>query len=237
MDITGHAAIVTGGASGLGAATAARWRRRRQGRLPRRQSRRRAQVADKIGGIAVAATSPTPTRRRRSRKRARQHGTPRILINCAGVGPAQTDRRRDGPMPLADFERVIEINLIGNFNMMRLAAADMQKVEPLADGSAASSSRPRRWRRLRARSGRRPMRPPRAASPPRDAGGARARPVRYPGQRDRARDVPHADAARGCPRRCRRASPPRSLSPSCSAGHQYAALVRHIIEKLTSTAR
>src|SRR5262249_52464308 len=52
----------------------------------------------------------------------------------AGVGPAKRIVGRDGPMPLADFERVIKINLIGTFNMMRLVAADMQELSPLADG-------------------------------------------------------------------------------------------------------
>jgi NAD(P)-dependent dehydrogenase (short-subunit alcohol dehydrogenase family) len=58
----------------------------------------------------------------------------RILINCAGVGPARRIVGRDGPMPLAEFERVVKINLIGTFNMMRLVAADMQGLGPLADG-------------------------------------------------------------------------------------------------------
>ncbi len=63
-----------------------------------------------------------------------RHGAARILINCAGVGPAKRIVGRDGPMPLAEFARVVEINLIGTFNMMRLAAADMQKHAPLGDG-------------------------------------------------------------------------------------------------------
>jgi NAD(P)-dependent dehydrogenase (short-subunit alcohol dehydrogenase family) len=63
-----------------------------------------------------------------------RHGAARILINCAGVGPAKRIVSRDGPMPLAEFERVIQINLIGTFNMMRLVAADMQSLSPLADG-------------------------------------------------------------------------------------------------------
>jgi NAD(P)-dependent dehydrogenase (short-subunit alcohol dehydrogenase family) len=61
-------------------------------------------------------------------------GTARILVNCAGVGPARRILGRDGPMPLADYRKVIEINLIGTFNMMRLAAADMSKTDPLPDG-------------------------------------------------------------------------------------------------------
>ena len=62
------------------------------------------------------------------------HGPARILVNCAGVGTAKRIVGREGPMPLADYERVIRINLIGTFNMMRLVAAAMQAVEPLPDG-------------------------------------------------------------------------------------------------------
>ena len=61
-------------------------------------------------------------------------GVARILVNCAGVGPAKRILGRDGPMPLADYRKVIEINLIGTFNMLRLAAADMSKADPLPDG-------------------------------------------------------------------------------------------------------
>ncbi|MFL6834812.1 MAG: SDR family NAD(P)-dependent oxidoreductase, partial [Xanthobacteraceae bacterium] len=68
------------------------------------------------------------------REAREQFGAARILVNCAGVGPAKRIVGRDGPMPLAEFERVININLIGTFNMMRLVAADMQNVSPLADG-------------------------------------------------------------------------------------------------------
>ncbi len=61
-------------------------------------------------------------------------GIARILVNCAGVGPAKRILGRDGPMPLSDYRKVIEINLIGTFNMLRLAAAEMSKAEPLPDG-------------------------------------------------------------------------------------------------------
>jgi NAD(P)-dependent dehydrogenase (short-subunit alcohol dehydrogenase family) len=64
----------------------------------------------------------------------KRHGTARILINCAGVGPAKRIVGRDGPMPLAEFEQVIRINLVGTFNLMRLAAAEMAALEPAADG-------------------------------------------------------------------------------------------------------
>jgi NAD(P)-dependent dehydrogenase (short-subunit alcohol dehydrogenase family) len=61
-------------------------------------------------------------------------GTARILLNCAGVGTPKRIVGRDGPMPLGDYEKVIKINLIGTFNLLRLFAADCSKTEPLAEG-------------------------------------------------------------------------------------------------------
>jgi NAD(P)-dependent dehydrogenase (short-subunit alcohol dehydrogenase family) len=55
-------------------------------------------------------------------------------VNCAGIGVAKRVIGRDGPMPLAEFDRVIRVNLIGSFNMLRLATAEMSKLEPLATG-------------------------------------------------------------------------------------------------------
>ena len=136
MDITGHAAIVTGAASGLGAATASDLARAgaQVACLDINLDAARA-VAAKIGGEAVqcdvtdAGQAATALAQARSR-----HGPARILINCAGVGPARRIVGRDGPMPLDEFARVININLIGTFNMTRLVAADMQGLSPLADG-------------------------------------------------------------------------------------------------------
>ena len=92
-------------------------------------------VAEQIGGFAVRLRRDRREQAAAALAQARdKHGAARILINCAGVGPAKRIVGRDGPMPLADFERVIDINLIGTFNMMRLAAADMQSLAPLADG-------------------------------------------------------------------------------------------------------
>ena len=65
---------------------------------------------------------------------AKAHGPARVLINCAGIGVAKRVIGREGPMPLADFDRVIRINLIGSFNMLRLATAEMSKLEPLSTG-------------------------------------------------------------------------------------------------------
>ena len=67
-------------------------------------------------------------------KAAADHGPARIVVNCAGIGGAKRMSARDGPMPLADYERIIRVNLIGTFNTMRLTAAAMQKLDPLTDG-------------------------------------------------------------------------------------------------------
>ena len=136
MDIKGHAAVVTGGASGLGAATAEELARAgaKVACLDVNLDGARA-VAERIGGCAVRCDVTDGEQAAAALAQARdQHGAARILINCAGVGPAKRIVGRDGPMPLADFERVIAINLIGTFNMMRLVAAAMQAVEPLPDG-------------------------------------------------------------------------------------------------------
>ncbi len=136
MDIKGQAAIVTGGASGLGAATA------RAAPRPARKSRCSISMmpvppavpgASAVRGVACDVADAGSAAAGIAKAKA-AHGAARVLVNCAGIGPAKRIVGRDGPMPLEDFERVIRVNLIGTFNMMRLAAADMQSVEPLADG-------------------------------------------------------------------------------------------------------
>ena len=136
MDIKGHAAVVTGGASGLGAATASELARAGAKVACLDVDLKRArEVAARIGGHAIACDVTDAEQAATALTEARERdGAARILINCAGVGPAKRIVGRDGPMPLADFERVIDINLNGTFNMMRLAAADMQHLAPLADG-------------------------------------------------------------------------------------------------------
>jgi len=136
MDPKGHAAIVTGAASGLGAETAAALARAgaKVALLDVNLEAAQAQ-ARKVGGLAIRCDVTSSDDAIAALKTAREaHGAARILINCAGIGPAKRIVGRDGPMPLADYERVIAINLIGTFNMLRLAAADMQTLEPLADG-------------------------------------------------------------------------------------------------------
>jgi NAD(P)-dependent dehydrogenase (short-subunit alcohol dehydrogenase family) len=131
----GHAALVTGGGSGLGAATAAKLAAlgAKVALLDINIAAARAIAAD-IGAIAIACDVADADSTAAAVAEARsKHGPARILINCAGIAPAKRIVGRDGAMPLTDFENVIKVNLIGTFNALRLAAADMTKLEPLAD--------------------------------------------------------------------------------------------------------
>ncbi len=135
MEVKGQVAIVTGGASGLGAACA-----RTLAAAGARvaildvNDKAAADVAIDINGIAIHCdVADSASAEDAIKKAAADHGPARILINCAGVGPAKRIVGRDGPMPLADYERVIRINLIGTFNMMRLCGAAMQRLDPLPD--------------------------------------------------------------------------------------------------------
>ena len=136
MEVKGQAAIVTGGASGLGAACA-RTLAAAGAKVAVLDVNQKAaaEIAIDINGIAVACdVADGASAEAAVKKAAADHGPARILVNCAGIGPAKRIVGRDGPMPLADFEGVIRVNLIGTFNMMRLAAAGMQGLPPLADG-------------------------------------------------------------------------------------------------------
>lgn len=136
MLVKGHAALVTGGGSGLGAATArALAAAGAKVTVLDINEAGAKEVAAQIGGIALACDVSDAASAERAVAAARQaHGAARILVNCAGIGPAARIVGREGPMPLAEFKRVIDVNLIGSFNLMRLAAADMQTLAPLDDG-------------------------------------------------------------------------------------------------------
>jgi NAD(P)-dependent dehydrogenase (short-subunit alcohol dehydrogenase family) len=136
MEIKGHSAIVTGGASGLGEATArALAAAGAKVAIFDVNDKAAAEVAASIKGVAVNCdVADSVSAEAALKKAAAAHGPARVLVNCAGIGPAKRIVGRDGPMPLADYERVIKINLIGSFNMMRLAGAAMQPLEPFADG-------------------------------------------------------------------------------------------------------
>lgn len=136
MELKDQAAIVTGGSSGLGAATARALAAAGVKVAVLDINRQAADaVAKEIGGVAApcdVADSAGAAAAVRAANDA--HGIARILVNCAGIGPAKRIVGRDGLMPLEDYERVIRVNLIGTFNMMRLAAAAMQTLPPLSDG-------------------------------------------------------------------------------------------------------
>ncbi len=136
MKIDAMAAIVTGGGSGLGAAAARELAEAgaKVTLLDLDEAAARAE-AEAIGGLGLACDVGDAASAEAAVATAREaHGPCRILVNCAGIAPAGRIVGRDGPMPLADFERAIRVNLIGTFNLMRLAAADMVDAEPLADG-------------------------------------------------------------------------------------------------------
>src|SRR5690242_19573515 len=136
METKGHGAIVTGGASGLGDATArARAAAGAKIAFLDVNENAAAEVAGSIKCLAVGCdVADAASGEAAVKKAVAAHGAARDLVNCAGVGPAKRIVGRDGPMPLADYERVIRINLIGTFNMMRLVAAAMQGVEPTPGG-------------------------------------------------------------------------------------------------------
>ena len=91
--------------------------------------------ATKIGGIGLECDVADAASGEAAFAAARAaNGPVRILVNCAGIGVAGRIAGRDGPLRLDAFERVIRVNLIGTFNMLRLAAAEMTAAEPLDEG-------------------------------------------------------------------------------------------------------
>jgi NAD(P)-dependent dehydrogenase (short-subunit alcohol dehydrogenase family) len=136
MQIEGQAAIVSGGASGLGRATArALAAAGAKVAILDTNAAAAAETAHETGGFAIAAdVSDAVSVETAIAASQERHGPARIAVNCAGIGTAGRIVGRDGPMPLDAFRRVIDVNLIGSFNVMRLAAAEMSTLEPLDDG-------------------------------------------------------------------------------------------------------
>lgn len=136
MNIQGQTAIVTGGGSGLGAATArALAEKGAKVALFDINIDAAQKVADDIGGLAVACNvSSADDAQRAVAHVADKLGTARILVNCAGIANAGRIVGRDGPHDLELYRRVIEVNLIGSFNMLRLVSDAAAKLEPLDTG-------------------------------------------------------------------------------------------------------
>jgi len=136
MDISDKSAIVTGGASGLGEATA---------RMLAAAGAKVAifdmntelaeKVASEIGGVACITNVADDSSVEAAFDKAREaHGAARILVNCAGIGPAAKTYSSKGMHPLDKFEQVIAVNLVGTFNCLRRASADMAALEPMESG-------------------------------------------------------------------------------------------------------
>jgi NAD(P)-dependent dehydrogenase (short-subunit alcohol dehydrogenase family) len=136
MNPFGQAALVTGGGSGLGRATATMLAARGAKVAILDANAEAAQAAAAAtGGLALSCDVTDASSTASAIERAHEaHGAARILVNCAGIAPAQRIVGRDGPQPLDNFARVIAVNLIGTFNAMRLAARDMASLAPLEDG-------------------------------------------------------------------------------------------------------
>lgn len=137
MQIVGQSALVTGGGSGLGEALV---------RLLVRQGARVAildinadgarRVAAETGALACPCDiTDGPSVEAALDAATQAHGVPRLVLNVAGIGTARRIIAKDGtPAPLADFERVVRVNLVGTYNVTRLAVARIARLEPLDDG-------------------------------------------------------------------------------------------------------
>ena len=168
MQLKAQAAIVTGGASGLGAATARRLAAQGARVAVCDLNAQLAEaVAAEIGGVAVICdVSDAASAEAAIAKAAAAHGPARVLVNCAGIGVAKRVIGKEGPMALGDFDKVIKVNLIGSFNMLRLATAGMSKLEPLATGERGVVISTASIAAYDGQIGQSPIRPRRAASSP-----------------------------------------------------------------------
>ena len=135
MDINGKVFIVTGGASGLGEGTA-RMLAREGGKvvIADLQVEKGEALAQEIGGAFVKCDVSDEEDGKAAVAKAVSMGKLMGLVNCAGIAPAVKTVGKDGAHPLAVYAKVINVNLVGSFNMIRLAAEAMCKNEPEATG-------------------------------------------------------------------------------------------------------
>jgi NAD(P)-dependent dehydrogenase (short-subunit alcohol dehydrogenase family) len=136
MKLSGSVALVTGGASGLGAATARRLVAdgARVVIVDRDEARGQA-LAGELGAVFAPADVTDPGQVEAAVAAAEALGPLRIAVSCAGVGwPSRTLDRTGKPHDLDLFKKIIDVNLIGTFNVLRLAAAAIARSEPLAHG-------------------------------------------------------------------------------------------------------
>ena len=136
MNVNGAAALITGGGSGLGAETARHLAKAgaKVALLDLNLEGAEA-VAKETGGVAVECDVTSAESAEAAVAKAREaQGPARILVNGAGVAPAKRVVGREGPCDLEFFEKVVDVNLNGTFNMIRLAAYDMSQMDELEDG-------------------------------------------------------------------------------------------------------
>ena len=136
MNPSGMIAVVTGGGSGLGEATArALAARGAKVALFDVGLKNAERVASEIGGIAIKCdVSSGENGEAAFAEVAEKLGAPRILVNCAGIGVAMKTTGKEGAHSLDLYRKVIEVNLIGSFNMIRLFAVRCEKLDPLSGG-------------------------------------------------------------------------------------------------------
>ena len=136
MDVNGIAAIVTGGGSGLGESTAralaAAGAKVAVFDMAEDNANR---VAADIGGVAAVCDVADEASTVSALGKAKDaHGAARIVVQCAGIAPPIKIVSKKGPHPLETYAKVVAVNLTGTFNVLRLAAADMLELDPLATG-------------------------------------------------------------------------------------------------------
>ncbi len=136
MDFKNVPAVVTGGASGLGEGSArALAAAGAKVAIFDLNEERGRQIAEELGGIFVRCDVSSAESAEAAFAAAREaHGPCGIAVNCAGIAPAGKIVGKEGPMPLEDFNKVIQVNLVGSFNIIRLAAAEMATREANDDG-------------------------------------------------------------------------------------------------------
>lgn len=135
MEIKNTSALVTGGGSGLGEATARLLAKLgAKVAIVDRDVEKAVGVALDIGGIAFKADVTSEDEINDALDKITDaHGTPRICAHCAGIGGASRIIGREGVMPLEEFQRTINVNLVGTFNVLRLVAGRMSKIELIDD--------------------------------------------------------------------------------------------------------